>query len=186
MITKIFDAKELRTTKIKYKDQGCYKWWAKEADLEQLVNGLNKVSKIVDINEVKEQSERDPETGFYCIYVGLSNNLKRRLNTHVNGTIRRSTLRKTLGSILQCYKHDNVESEIDNFIDSLKLQYIEMPNENIDQKETELIIEYFHLLNNDKNDHKLADRYGLKGLITDARAIAAKENPSLFKKNINK
>jgi len=189
---KLFDAKDLRTAKIAYNDAGCYKWWARETNVELLVKGLNKISKseTIDFNEVKNRSEKqfekDSNSDFYCIYVGLSQNLRKRLNTHVNRTIRNSTLRKTLASVLEYYSHNNFETEIDEFIDNLKLSYIELPNENIDKKETELINEYFHILNNDKNNHKLAEIYGLKNLISEARAIAAQKNPVFLKKNKNK
>lgn len=182
----LFSAEKLSNAKIEYSGKGCYKWWAREGDVKQLVEGLNKVSKseTIDFNEVKKQSEKD--SGFYCIYVGLSQNLKRRLNTHVNRTIRNSTLRKTLASVLEYYSLNNFETEIDNFIKNLMLSYIEFPNENIEKKETELINEHFHILNNDKNNHKLAEIYGLKNLITEARAIAAQKNPAFLKKNKNK
>ena len=39
----LFDAKDLRTAKIAYNDAGCYKWWARETNVELLVKGLNKI-----------------------------------------------------------------------------------------------------------------------------------------------
>ena len=77
-----------------------------------------------------EQTLKDIESGIeqnnglYCIYVGQANSLEDRLKgNHVNGR-EKSTLRKSIGSVLlRKYGSKDIEKKINVFIDKLNINW---------------------------------------------------------------
>ena len=170
---------ELRKIK---NEPGYYKWWAKEGDLKKL---LSKFTPKITFNEIKKYLES--ENDYYCIYVGISkSSIRKRLNTHINGVILDSTLRKTIASILAYYNDENPEEKTNEFIDKLKLTYDYKDRNEVEEKETDLIKAKFHILNNSKNNTELAKKYKIKEQLTEFRKKAEEAKPLIFKKETKK
>lgn len=108
----------------------------------------------------------------HCVYVGISDHLRKRLKTHVGHVLYRSTLRKSLS----CFSDEIIKAEekinkgIDEFISKFKVKYYELTredyerlrkdvfqNENnreiLEQLEELLINSHLHILNIDKNKY---------------------------------
>ena len=124
----MMQAKKLRIKK--YLDEipddkpGCYKWWAKKKEFNELLNGLGtNLKSVIDYIEVRDS--------LYCIYVGtaIKESLQKRLDWHVNdkhtdGAVRNgvvSTLRQSIASII-C--HNQYDKDGTNcFIDKLYVEW---------------------------------------------------------------
>ena len=109
---------------------GCYKWWAKKDDVEELLRKklsvdekLKKLFRESGSSSIFEKNEEN----LYCIYVGKANNLYDRLRDHAKNT-RQSTLRRTICS-LKCNQNNSlatIDDEIDNWLTKFKLQYFSL------------------------------------------------------------
>ncbi len=136
-------------------EQGCYKWWASKDELVKLLPSLG-----LKFEQIKEFLEE--KNGFYCIYVGKSTNVRKRLiYNHIDGSVRNSTLRKTIAGLMGY--QDQYEQRINNdFISKFKIEpiyvnpkeekkYINEPIKNSDKT-------YFRILNSDGNEHEFAKK----------------------------
>ena len=150
---------------------GYYKWWTDETEFENLLAGFKSG---VSFDEIKGNLELDEN--MYCVYVGISDSLRKRLKTHVGHDLYRSTLRRTLS----CFSDEVIKAEeiinkgIDEFIGRFKVKYYELTTDDYEwlrkifQKESErqileqieelLINEYLHILNIDKNKYEKAGK----------------------------
>jgi hypothetical protein len=164
---------------------GCYKWWAKKKDVEELLGKIT--GNKADFKLLKNYFEHDKEDDFYCIYIGKANNIHDRLKHHAKN-LYQSTFRRTIYS-LKCTEKTSL-SEIKKAVDEeLKLfkvqffplikekEYKENHKDGIKTKIIKLvglksdcslldleyyfINEHFHILNVDENnyaeDNKLSD-----------------------------
>lgn len=134
-------------------EQGCYKWWASKKELVKLLPSLG-----LEFEQIREFLEE--KNGFYCIYVGKSTNVRKRLIcNHIDGSVRNSTFRRTIAGLMN-YRKQCEQIINDEFIDKFKIEpiygafekekyYINEPMEN--SKET-----FFRILNSECNKHKLA------------------------------
>lgn len=139
------------------KKPGCYKWWAKQEELNILLEKL--VESPENRMKVKELLEFDD--GMFCIYVGQASSIRKRLNNHVNRTMGSSTLRQSIGSLIADLEKDNksdVENKVRSFIEKLEIRYffVDKPSE-LDSVEWVLINgkkgdEVFRLLNIEDNE----------------------------------
>ena len=142
---------------------GVYKWWCKKELLDDIIRNLNlpldcindiemvdkKVIRECRRNEVIESTVNE---NYYCIYVGDTSNLKKRiLNQHLGGNVKGSTLRLSIAAVIlgrvDENEINNIEDEmiIDVFYsEDLDCEYHDFQNREINQK--------FRLLNNDDID----------------------------------
>lgn len=167
------DAQEIRTqTKkiIKPKsgstEAGYYKWWATEDVVKIILNclGQNDIAfkSNVEFKSMKKANlfEQDKTDSYYCIYVGISDNLSRRLRNHVKGAIGNSGFRRHLGRLIwnsnPNQSKEDIILAINNFIDLLKIEYtyVQSDRTELEDIETFLINTKLHILNTEKNDYK--------------------------------
>ena len=142
---------------------GVYKWWCKKVLLDKIISNLKlnpscisdievvnkKVLRLCRENEIIE-STIDEE--LYCIYVGDTGNLKKRiLNQHLGGNIKGSTLRMTIAAVLLGKVNEKVINDIEDemiidvfYNDDFDCHYHIFQNREINI--------YFRLLNNDDID----------------------------------
>jgi hypothetical protein len=152
-------------------EPGCYKWWAKRQELDKLLQALG-----LNYDRVKNDIEKYGD--LFCIYVGKSKKIRKRLVcNHIDGSIRCSTLRKTIAGLMNIKSEQEINQ---NFIDKFSIEpmYINP------QKEKEIINEpnpnkpgetYLRILNSDGNEHNLAIKTIEK--IKKARERAEKNIP---------
>ena len=99
-------------------------------------------------------SDIETHNDLYCIYVGQSHRvLRKRISIHLNSTINRSTLRKSIGALFGL-------NEIDNFLNKLFLEFVVLEDTDknklkrkIDNKEHELINKRLRVLNIKENNY---------------------------------
>lgn len=156
----LYNIKELRNDKTLRKlipsNYGVYQWWCKEKLLRDILKKLDisfnecicdveKSNRVVLLkNDNNQQQEKDE---YYCVYVGDTSCLKRRiLGNHIGGTIRRSTLRKTIAAIL-VGKAD--EDKINDYLDKFCIEWHEYNKDNYHIEQNKRIDAYFRPLNND-------------------------------------
>ena len=174
---------------------GCYKWWAKRSEFDKILKCFK--SPKLEFEKIESELEffdNDKER-FYCVYVGKAavgktTNLRVRVvKKHIKGKVRSSTLRKTIGSLMQYYKCAKPEDKIVEFIRELNVQPIYLKGSDLNKFEFSLINEkrmgkeaktYFRILNYKENEHDLAEIS--KPIIETARRTAEKVNPSVFKR----
>lgn len=104
---------------------GCYKWWATENNVNDLLKQLYGKKYNKDIFEqIKDILEYDKKTDLYCIYVGKANDIFDRLKTHAKD-IEHSTLRRTICSLInkEQITLTQINEKIDNELKKLKVQY---------------------------------------------------------------
>ena len=113
------------------KNPGCYKWWAKKDDIEELLSKKlsldENLKKLFSETESSQIFEKEEKENLYCIYVGKANDLYDRLRNHAKKT-EQSTLRRTICS-LTCNQDDTLEkinSTIDEWLNKFKLQYFSL------------------------------------------------------------
>ena len=181
-----YEAKSLQSPqerdKIKEK-QGCYKWWAKEVEVDLLLDPLLKNTGLKK-KSVKEYLEY--EDGYYCVYVGEGKNVRERIKKHISGKVKNSTERKAIASLMSFFA-DPEKDVNEHFINKFMVQPIYVKNKKKKKNiETVLINEanYLRILNYEKNYHNLAEKTRLN--LFDAKREAEKKNPTRFKKNSSK
>lgn len=161
---------------------GYYKWWAKENELQIILNKLG-----ISLDEIMPSLERKGD--FYCIYVGVAVNesIRDRLNWHINqinkptnvknGTL--STLRQTISSIVGKNMLDTKATN--DFIDKLVVEFhsVDLPIKSQEAKdyihkiERDLLSgEHFYILNIQENKHKFATEYSSKSNLRKLRKTA--------------
>lgn len=117
-------------------DKGVYKWWCKQAEIEQLLKPLGKEWKDVD-------GSLEKEGDVYCFYVGQTKNkkgfAKRIKGQHLRST-KNSTLRRSLKALFG-------EKQIDTFLDDCLVSLEKVDEDNIDDKERKEINDHLRLLN---------------------------------------
>lgn len=181
-----YDAQSLQNpqerNKIKEK-QGCYKWWAKEKEVDLLLDRLLKNTGLKK-NMVKECLEF--EDGYYCVYVGEGKNVRERIKKHISGKVRTSTERKAIASLMEFFA--NPEKEVnEHFIDRFMVQPIYV-KDGFERKNIETVLineaDYLRILNYEKNYHNLAEKTRLN--LFDAKRKAEKKNPTKFKKKVSR
>ena len=141
---KLFAARDLRNSIEKRQHIpsccGVYQWWCEEDILIKILSSLD-----LDVNDCKKDIEKTKENikekELYCIYVGDTCNLKRRIcSNHIKGKIRNSTLRKTIAAVLVENKD---EEKVNDIIDKLYVNWYEI-KEGKNKKET------YHKLQDEK------------------------------------
>lgn len=163
---------------------GYYKWWAKQSELDVILDALE-----VNFDDVKSAIET--KENLYCIYVGIAVNesVRQRLNWHVNdqhtkskvknGTL--STLRQSISSIVAHNQYDKKAS--DDFIDKLSVEYfisthpVKSPEakQELHTTEKQLLDSHLRVLNIQCNNHPLAKK--MKKRLKHLRKISKAENP---------
>jgi len=145
---------------------GYYKWWATEDTVKLILHYLGQndstfQSEVQFKNmEKKNLFERDKTNPYYCIYIGISDNLSSRLKNHVSGAIGSSGFRRHLGRLIwnsnPNQSKEGIILAINNFIGLLKIEYtyVQSDRKEIEDIETVLINTKLHILNDDKNDYK--------------------------------
>lgn len=144
---------------------GIYKWWAKKTDLDTILDALEIKFNSDELKYIENENE------WYCIYVGQAKSLENRIqDTHVNGR-NKSTLRKSIGAILR-KKHGNqdLEEEINNFIDKLAIKYRQVNSANLDQEEAkEIGHDFLRIFNSQHNPNKLRSIYKITTKLSELR-----------------
>ena len=143
------------------KRPGYYKWWAKEEDLELILDKLK-----CNNEEVRLCIEAKKFFGevYYCIYIGIEKSLYARLKWHItqnnneknvrNGTL--STLRFSIVSLFD--KDPTNNNSVNEFINKLVVEPFECDTYEQAQKieREHLQGEFLYLLNIKDNKHPLA------------------------------
>lgn len=128
---------------------GCYKWWAKKDELLFICKRLG-----VELNDIVDNIEKRDD--LYCIYVGQSHReLRKRIVNHLNGPLKRSTFRRSIGALFG-------KTEIDNLLDKFYIEFDYVPankdvtvlKKEIDDKEFKLINSHLRILNIQENDYQ--------------------------------
>lgn len=146
---------------------GCYKWWAREDDVKDLLCKI--IGNNVDFDQLKGTFEHEEGTDFYCIYVGKADCLRDRLKHHAKHLFQ-STLRRTIFS-LYCpeeKKLEDINRCVDDTLGDFKVKFFSLDKEkwkkagknpykledlnfSILDLEYYFINEKFHILNVDEN-----------------------------------
>ena len=167
------DAQEIRTrTKKIMKPQnssteaGYYKWWATEDTVKLILHCLGQNDSAfqseVQFKNMKKENlfEQDKTGSYYCIYIGISDNLSSRINNHVSGAIGSSGFRRHLGRLIwninPNQSKEGIILAINNLIGLLKIEYtyVQSDRKELEDIETILINTKLHILNDEKNDYK--------------------------------
>ena len=164
---KMIDAKCLREKAELAIDSkpGIYKWWAEKSELKTILDVLG-----IPLKDSESEIERNKE-GLYCIYVGKADSLEDRLKgNHVNGR-EKSTLRKSIGSVLlKKYGPKDIEKKINGFIDKLKIEYKLVAQDKLnDEEKNEIKKPYLRVFNGTHNKHPLRTEYDLRNKMADLR-----------------
>lgn len=141
-----------------YRNPGCYKWWAREDDVKDLLCKIT--DEKIDFDQIKKmkifEHKNIAKEDFYCIYVGKANNLYDRLKDHAEKT-EQSTLRRTICSLV-CNDNDSlkeINNEIDRWLKTFKVQYFPLfEPEWTERKKGNYRVYY---LNNTKEECSLLD-----------------------------
>lgn len=157
---KLYSAKCLRNSSSLRKHipnkQGVYKWWCNKEDLMKIMNKLKldcnecikDIEKIDNVYLVcTDKNSKKIKGSLYCIYVGESTNLHRRiLSNHIGGNIKKSTLRYTLSAVLFGSKN---ERKVDSIINKYFIEW-EKCRKKTDcfEIQNKYINKYFRPLNN--------------------------------------
>ncbi len=147
--SKVFCIKELRENlnliQQVTNDPGVYKWYCSKNILEKtILKALNLSFEKVknDIEKIEYQNKN-----YYCIYVGDSKNLRRRIiSNHLNGSVRTSTFRKTLAAIIYHNEGTYSKEMINNLQDKMLIEICFCANYH--EKQKEIINNSFRPLNN--------------------------------------
>ena len=145
---------------------GIYKWWAEKSELKIILDVLG-----IPLKDVEGGIERKEGTNLYCIYVGQANSLEDRLKgNHVNGR-KKSTLRKSIGSVLfKKYGSKDIDKKINDFIDKLKIEYELIAQEKLHDEEKEKIgTKYLRIFNSQLNKCQQRIDYGITRKLADLR-----------------
>ncbi|MBR2870256.1 MAG: hypothetical protein IKB98_02595 [Clostridia bacterium] len=117
-------------------DKGVYKWWCKQAEIEQLLKPLG-----IEWQDVNRHLEKKGDV--YCFYVGQTKNkkgfAKRIKGQHLRLT-KNSTLRRSLKALFG-------GEQIDTFLDDCFVSLEKVDEANIDDKERKEINAHLRLLN---------------------------------------
>lgn len=162
-----YEVKDLRNDKNKRKlrsnipnKPGVYKWWCRKDLLEKFLKELDiqfdecakdiEVKNNFDVLKVCDNGyfyEEHIKNSYYCIYVGESKNLKRRIfNNHLGSNIKGSTLRHTICAILVGYDD---KLKVNELQDEMIIEIMAFPLEEYQKKQYTMINEKFRPLNND-------------------------------------
>ncbi len=147
-------------------EPGIYKWWAEKSELKIILDVLG-----IPLKDVEYGIERKEGTNLYCIYVGQADSLEDRLKEcHVNGR-KKSTLRKSIGSVLlKKYGPKEIEKKINGFVDKLKIEYGLVAQEKLNDEEKEAIgTTYLRIFNSQLNRCKLRNDFGVTRKMTELR-----------------
>ena len=185
--------KVLRENNVRHisNNSGYYKWWCNESTLLKLLDKLN-----VSLEDVRFFLEY--EENLYCIYVGITG--IRSLNTRVLGehvygrhslpNVRNgglSTLRQTISSLM--FEDQSKQTDTDNFIDSLFVEWFELDAIKLPEVEIGLINRNLRLLNIKDNNHPEATNIKLvlkaKRRIGKENGLRYLTNREQYDKNIN-
>lgn len=147
---------------------GLYKWWVKEnlvkALLRDLGCGDQEFGKNVKFDDLKRGGhlEYDASGTYCCVYVGISDNILRRLvANHICGSMRNSTLRRHIGYIVQNRTPNKPldNKELKSLIDAIVLQmkisisYVAGNKKDLESEEIKQINKKLHILNTRDNDY---------------------------------
>jgi predicted GIY-YIG superfamily endonuclease len=106
------------------KVSGVYKWYA-DRDLANEIGIPDTIWNM--LTKVKFENKI-----YGYVYVGMSGNLYKRIGSHLNSKITKSTLRKSIAGLLNTTSKEKISDCIDKFI-------IEYTHINLDKKEREQI-----------------------------------------------
>ena len=147
---------------------GIYKWWARKADLQDILKALG----LLKLNEVLTGIEKKDERDLYCIYVGQAESLDARLKgSHVNGRDK-STFRKSVEAVVKkLYGGRDVAKKTDSFIDGLEIEYRFVAKDKLDSAEEKEIGEkYLRIFNQQHNgENGLRKKYGIYNALKNLR-----------------
>ena len=161
---------------------GLYKWWAKEDIVKELLHDLGcgdpKFGKKFKFEDLKRDGhlEYDASGIYCCVYVGISDNILRRLvANHICGSMRNSTLRRHIGYIVQNRTPNKPldNKELKSLIDTIVLQmrisisYVVGNKTDLGNEEKKQINEKLHILNTKDNDYGILNQCGQAEMIKE-------------------
>ena len=126
-------------------EPGVYKWWCKKDLLNTILESLELSDDCITDIEISNKNGSEP---YYCIYVGDTGNLHRRIiNDHLKGNIKGSTFRNTIAAIILGYCDETQISEIEDTM-ILDVFWGEEMEGGFHDFQNKLINEKFRVLNN--------------------------------------
>ncbi|MDY6387490.1 MAG: GIY-YIG nuclease family protein [Fibrobacter sp.] len=136
---------------------GIYKWWAPQEKMLEILKKMNVELRAIE-NEIETKSIESQK--LYCIYVGQAKNLKDRLKNHIGGSIRNSTLRKSLGAILwNGEDSDGLKKKINKFMDDFFVEYEQVDEFDLDRIESSEIRSRLRIFNIEGFNHESFEKY---------------------------
>ena len=116
-----------------------YRWWfpADSLPMQLLQQHISNNPKDIVMDYVNKRLKRQifGEKEYYALYVGKSKNGRNRFTEHIHGSVRLSTLRKTIAAILLLMKQEVTQVNITNVLRECYFEWIELKNNYTDDSE---------------------------------------------------